>query len=435
MPDRVAVVGLWHLGSVVASGLSSYGVDTVGLDRDESVVDGMNRAEPPLFEPGLAEAVKAGIDSGSLRFSADPGSMADATFVWLAADSELGDGDAVDTDPLLSLVRWFAPNVHTDAILMISSQVPVGTTESLRDELATARPDWRPRAAYLPENLQLGSAMERFHRPDWLVVGTDDAGTAPEVARLLAPIDREVTVTAVRTAELAKHAVNAYLATCISLANELGDLAEVLGADGLAVAGIMRNDRRIAREAPVRPGAGFSGGTLGRDIQMLRYLGDRNDVATPIADAIAAANSIRGEKVLNGLSARMDLSGAVVAVLGVAYRPNTSATRDSDSLRLIARLAETGTNVRVHDPLVDFSEVTLPPTAKVVANVEDAVLGATALVVMSEHDDYRNLDLPRLLARMTGRVVIDPHHLLTSAAQGPDAEYLAFGRASTGARR
>lgn len=434
MADGVAVVGLWHLGSIVAAGLASYDVDTIGLDRDESVVDAMNRAEPPLFEPGLADAVRTGIDSGSLRFSADPRSIADATFVWLTADSELGDGNAVDTDSLRSLVRWFAPNVRHDAILMISSQVPTGTTESLCDELAAARPDWRARVAYIPENLRLGTAMECFHRPDWIVVGTDDAETASEVARLLAPVDREVTVTAVRTAELAKHAVNAYLATCISLANELGDLAEVLGADGLAIAQIMRNDRRIAREAPIRPGVGFSGGTLAREIQTLRELGDLNDIATPLADAVAAANTARGEKIFGGLSARMDLSNSVVAVLGVAYRPNTSTTRDSDSLRLIARLAEAGASVRVHDPVVDFSEVTLPTTVKIVANVEEAVLGAAALIVMSEHDDYRNLDLPGLLAGMSGRVIVDPHHLLTAAAEGLHAEYIAFGRA-TGAPR
>ncbi|MFD9225950.1 hypothetical protein ACFWDI_39445 [Streptomyces sp. NPDC060064] len=193
--DQVAVVGLWHLGSVLASGLASYGIDTIGLDRDETIIDGMNRGERPLFELGLAEAVQAGIDGGSLWFRGDSRALAEARFVWPAADSELGDNDSFDTGALRSLVYWFAPYVRPDAISLISSQVPIGTTESLRDELSRARPDWQPRVAYIPENLRLGSAIEPFHHPDWLVVGADDE-TAAEVTRLLAPIKRGATVKA-----------------------------------------------------------------------------------------------------------------------------------------------------------------------------------------------------------------------------------------------
>ncbi|MFI1488747.1 nucleotide sugar dehydrogenase [Streptomyces sp. NPDC020747] len=432
--DQVAIVGLWHLGSVVASGLAAYGIDTVGLDRDKTIVEGLNRAEPPLFEPGLADAVRNGMDSGSLRFDADPHSLADARFVWLTADSELDDSHVVDIQSLLSLVCWFAPHVRMDAILLISSQVPTGTTEILRDEMSRARPDWRPRVAYIPENLRLGSAIERFHHPDWLVVGADDA-TAGEVTRFLAPVQCKVTITTPRTAELAKHAINGYLATCISLANELGDLAEALGADGLMVAQIMHSDRRVAEQAPLRPGAGFSGGTLSREIQTLRDLGKRNDIATPLADAVASANQNRTAKILTELSARLDLSGAVVAILGVAYKPNSSSMRDSDSLRMISRLAKAGASVRVHDPFADVADIRLPHGARLVAAVGDAVSGASALVLMSEHDDYRNLDLPRLVASMAGRVVVDPHHLLTSAVDGLGADYVAFGRASTRGRQ
>lgn len=428
----VAVVGLWHLGSVLAGGLACHGIATVGLDRGARVVEGLNRAEPPLYEPGLTETVRDGLDSGALRFSADPEALAPARFVWLAADTDLTEDNAVDTASLVAAVDWAAPHVRPDAILLVSSQIPLGTTEALRDELARLRPDWRPRAAYLPENLRLGSAVERFHRPDWLVVGTDDDATATEVIRLLAPIDCEATVTSVRSAELAKHAVNTYLAACITLANELGDLAEVLGADGLAIARIMRSDSRIAPGAPLRPGVGFSGGTLSREVRTLRDLGRANGVPTPLADAIAVANRARGEKVYRELSARLDLDGALVAVLGVVYRPHTSATRDSDSLRLVGRLAAAGARVRVHDPYADFAEVVLPSAAALVPDVAGAAAGADALVVMSEHDAYRDLDLAALVAGMAGRIVVDPHHLLTRAAEGSGAQYLAFGRASTG---
>lgn len=429
---RVGVVGLWHLGTVTASGLAATGVPTVGLERDPSVAAELSQARPPLFEPGLAESVANGIARGVLRFDSDPEALRDTEFVWLAADTALDGHYSPDIGGLRGLVRWIAPHVPPAAILIVSSQAPVGTCELLRDELLAESPDWCGRVASVPENLRLGSALARFRHPDWLVIGADDDATAAAVTELLAPIEGPRIVTGLRTAELAKHAINAYLATCIGLANELGDLAEAVGADGLSIARILRSDRRVSREAPVRPGVGFSGGTLSRDLASLREVGHRHQVRTPIADAVAASNQARRHKVLAELRTRLDLSGAVVAVLGVAYRPNTDTTRDSDSLRLIDQLVGAGSQVRVHDPLV--SELRLPPGAGEVATVADAVSGADALVVMTEHDQFRQLNLSGLLPAMTTRLVVDPHHLLAGQVDALQLDYVAFGRATSGSR-
>jgi UDPglucose 6-dehydrogenase len=442
---RIGLIGLWHLGTVAAAGLASLGHSVRATDPDGRTVAALGRGEPPIFEPHLAEAVAIEQRAGRLQFVATVEEAVEgADAVYVTFDTPVDDNDRSDLTPILEAVEAIigaARKIPRGVLIAVMSQVPAGTLAQLQARFA-AEPELGARLIYQPENLRLGRALETFLAPDFLVVGAGEPDDAQDFLRLYRGITTHFLPMSWESAELSKHAVNAFLASSISFANEVADLAEASGADVREVMQVLRRDRRIGPQAFLDPGPGFSGGTLARDLQTLRGLGARASLPTRLLDATLEVNRARLARLADRVAdACGGLRGATIALLGLTYKPGTSTLRRSASLEFAARLARAGARVRAHDPQV---RVECPETRGVTlaADPYEAARAADAVVLMTPWPEFRTLDFVRLRASLARPVLVDAHNFLDRGAAG--AAGLAYwgvglGRAESrsraGARR
>jgi UDPglucose 6-dehydrogenase len=428
---KTVVYGLWHLGCVTAACLAHAGNEVVGLDGDEDVVRALAAGRPPLDEPGLAERIAAGLKGGRLSFTTDAASaLRDAAVLWVAFDTPVNECDEADVPWVRGRLEAIADAIPAGTLVLVSSQVPVGFTAAL------AR-DWEGRGlpfAYSPENLRLGQALESFDRPDRIVVGVrDDADRAP-LAELLRPFSSRIAWMSIESAEMTKHALNAFLATSVAFANEVARVCEVVGADAKDVERGLKSEGRIGPRAYLSPGAAFAGGTLARDVRFLAGLGAGRGVATPLLEGVLDSND--RHKAWLHEKVRAALAGTehpVAAVLGLTYKPGTSTLRRSASVELCRWLRREGVAVRAHDPAVPELPADLRDVGLVLCpSAEEAVTGADVAVVATEWPDYRRLGADQLLRAMRRPRVIDPNWFLDLIALEPRIEYVAPGRAIGG---
>lgn len=409
---RIAVVGLWHQGAVLCGCLPNLGHHVRGVDDTPGVIDGLRSGRPPVHEPGLPGLLRRHQGRGRLSFTADfAEGLGGADFVFLSIDTPVGPGDEPDLAPVMTLAARIGKQLprRATATVVVTSQVPVGTCERIAGVIAQAgRAAGRVPVAHVPEFLQLGRAVRTFRRADRIVVGAPDRGTADRVATLYRGLRRPIVRTDLRTAEMSKHASNAFLAMSVSAINELADLCERVGADVVQVANIMKLDRRIGPQAYLSAGLGFAGGTLGRDVRALQALGRQVDRPTRLCDAVMAINADRIRLVARRLQEFYpSLEDRTVGVLGLTYKPGTSTLRRSIALEIIANLVRGGAKVRAYDPLACLDEAdTLPPFARA-ADPYDAARGADALVLVTPWAGIEQLDLRRLAAAMRSPVFVD----------------------------
>jgi UDPglucose 6-dehydrogenase len=433
---KTVLYGLWHLGCVTAACLAHAGNEVVGLDADEDVVRGLSVGRPPLDEPGLAERIGAGLRDGRLSFTTDAASaLRGADVLWVAFDTPVNERDEADVAWVRGRLEAIADAIPAGTLVLVSSQVPAGFTAAL------AR-DWERRGlrfAYSPENLRLGQALESFDRPDRIVVGVKDDADRELLATLLGPFSTRILWMSIQSAEMTKHALNAFLATSVAFANEVARVCEVVGADAKDVERGLKSEGRIGPRAYLSPGAAFAGGTLARDVRFLAGLGAGRGVATPLLDGVLDSNDRHKawlhEKVRAALAGA---EGPVAAVLGLTYKPGTSTLRRSASVELCRWLRREGVTVRAHDPAVPELPADLRDIGLVLCpSAEEAVTGADVAVVATEWPDYLRLGAADLVRIMRRPRVIDPNWFLELLALEPRIEYVATGRAigGSGAKR
>lgn len=406
---RVATIGLWHLGSVTAACFAAAGHDVTGWDPDPATVEGLSSGVPPVAEPGLADLIRDGFSASRLRFSADLAEVVrGAEVVCITFDTPVDDQDRVDVDVVFGHAEQVLAHVEPGALVLISSQWPVGTTQRLEARWRALGRPGLVHFGYSPENLRLGTAIEVFRHPDRVVVGVRDDRSSIMATELFAPITNKLELMSVESAEMTKHAINAFLALSVTFINEIAGLCEEVGANARQVERGLRTEQRIGPRAYLSPGAAFAGGTLARDVETLRALGDRTGRETPLCDGISASNRSHA-----GWAARRvhrllgDLSGQRIAVWGLTYKPGTDTLRRSSSVDLCAALVEAGADVHAHDPAAGA----LPdPLATRVTRHGDplaAARGAAALVVATEWPAYRDVPADLLAAAMPAGRVID----------------------------
>lgn len=434
---KVCVVGLWHQGVVGAACLADLGFDVVATDIDVARLETLAQGRSPLFEPGLDELLSSGLACGKLRFTVD---MAEAVagrelILWMF-DTPVNDQDESDLSGVLAAARSVGPHVMKGAILLSSTQAPVGTTERIVAAMREANSALDCTAAYTPENLKLGEAIARFRNPPLPVLGTDDAGTLARLKTVLAPISTAWQGTSLRTAEMLKHALNAYLAATVTFANELGNICDCVGADGKAVGVLLRLDPRIGPKAMLSPGLGFAGGTLARDVQTLRSLGDNFGLETLLLDGLWAANRAQNSLVIRQLRQRLpDLRGLPVAVLGLTYKAGTSTLRRSAAIEIANQLIQEGMLVSAYDPRVDPAELRSLSALRLAKDAYDAAAGSHALVLMTPWPEFADIDLRRLKQTMKNAFVIDTAGLWSyEDAMAAGISYWDIGRGRTGAK-
>jgi UDPglucose 6-dehydrogenase len=424
---RIVVYGLWHLGCVTAACLAAAGNRVIGFDPDEQVVADLQRGQPPLHEPGLADLVAAGLSSGHLSFTADSAAaLHQADVLWVAFDTPVNDQDEADVAFVRARLDSIAEAIAPGTLVLISSQVPVGFTGALER-------DWQPRGlryAYSPENLRLGKAIEAFQKPERVIIGLRDQIDQPLLAEIFAPFCQRIEWMSVESAEMTKHALNAFLATSVTFINELARLCEAVGADAKEVERGLKSEGRIGPRAYLAPGAAFAGGTLARDVRFLIDFGQQFGVATPLFSGVWASNQVHKDWMRDTVGRLLSgLTQPVVAVLGLTYKPGTSTLRRSSSVELCAWLRDQGVRVQAHDPAVAELPTELGAVITLYHTAEAALTGADVAVIATEWPEYRDLRTEQLLSAMRRPQIIDQNRLLAEAV-GSDARltYVAIGK-------
>ncbi|MBI1884975.1 MAG: UDP-glucose/GDP-mannose dehydrogenase family protein [Chloroflexi bacterium] len=392
----------------------------------------LNKGLPPLFEPDLQELISTNVAAGRLTYTTDlRRALTGAGYVIFALDTPVDEDDEVDLSEIEASAAAAAPLLPPSAQVIVSSQVPLGTCERIEGILRRLNPALEPPIACVPENLKLGDAVRRFLQPDMVIIGADDAPAQDRAERLFAPLGAPVVKMDLRSAEMAKHALNAYVATCISFINEIATLCEELGADADGVAAALRLDSRIGPEAPLRPGLGFAGGTLARELKTLRHLGERAGCRTDLVEGVLAANDARSHRVVEQLKKMYpSFKGVTVGFLGLTYKAGTSTLRRSPALAIIDDLLRDGARVKAYDPKAERGEIRRRGL-NLCADPYAAASGSDVLVLATGWPEFEALDLASLRTAMRRPVIFDCQNLLDQArAVQAGFAYVGVGRSA-----
>lgn len=428
---KICVFGLWHLGSVIASCLSEKDFEVIGLDPDPNRIKDLQKGIPPVFEPGLEDSIKKGLASKKLFFTTDERTALEKTDVlWVAFDTPVDEADRADVGYVINQIKKLFVHLESGMIVLISSQLPVGSTRQLQEAYFKQYPKKKVIFAYSPENLRLGKAIEYFTKPDRIVVGLSNIERREKIEAVLRPFCNNIEWMSVESAEMTKHGLNAFLATSISFINELAILCEKVGADAREVERGLKSDPRIGIRSYLKAGAAFAGGTLARDVVFLETIGRSLSISTPLITAVNISNQNHKRWALKKLRMELcDFRGKTVAILGLTYKPGTNTLRRSSSIELCETLVKYGVILKCHDP----SLKKLPPEYEKKFNfstsIKDTLKGSEAVVISTEWPDYKSLSVDDILKNMKKPVVIDANRFIEKTL-GEDQQiiYFAVGR-------
>ena len=426
---NICVQGLWHLGTVTAACMASLGNQVTGLDFDATTIQSLGTGVPPLFEPGLEALVKRGLASGSLNFSSCPEeAVRNAEVLWITYDTPVDDDDNADIDFVIAQTEKTLPYLPTGATVLISSQMPVGSVTRLEEIVKDRFPKKEIGFACSPENLRLGKALEVFLKPDRIVVGVCAVRDRQRLERLLRPITERIEWMSVESAEMTKHAINAFLATSITFANEIASLCELAGADAKEVERGLKTESRIGPNAYLSPGAAFAGGTLARDITFLSKIGTEQGLVTPLLASVKPSNDEHKRWIQRKLQAQFsDLSRIKVVVWGLTYKPGTDTLRRSMAVELCNWLIEKNAKICVHDPAVNKLPQEWDAKVKRSADPVAALNGAHALVISTEWPQYREIAPDAVVKAASEIVVFDANRFLSGLAKDGRLKCVAVG--------
>ncbi len=419
---RVTVAGLWHLGTVTAACCASAGHDVVAFDDEEKVVAGLQQGRLPVDEPGLLEAINSATAAGKLQFTSNLDETGACEILWICYDTPVDENDVADTAFVESRITRLLGVLKPGAIVLISSQLPVGSTARLEE----SHPEFS--FACSPENLRLGKAIEVFTKPDRVVIGIRKQEVREKLASLFAPFTQNIEWMSVESAEMTKHALNAFLATSVAFINEIASICERTGADAQEVERGLKSDVRIGSRAYLHPGGAFAGGTLARDLSFLIAIGQDCGMPTSLFEGVMVSNSAHRLWAQRRLSELLgSFEGKTVAILGLTYKPGTNTLRRSSAVEMCRWLMDKGAKVQAFDPattelLGDLEQVHLMNRAEL------ALGGADAVLIATPWPEFRSLAREAFTGRMRRTVILDPARHLENLFKGEQAvEYHGIG--------
>ena len=426
---KVCVLGLWHLGSVTAACLASVGHDVTGLDSNSGIVEKLQKAEPPVSEPGLDGLIREGINAGQLRFTSDAKiAISSAEVLWVTYDTPVDENDQADVEFVFEEVLKLLSFLSIDTTVLVSSQLPVGSIRRFEDISAEKYPEKNIRFSYSPENLRLGKSLDVFLHPDRVIIGVRRQEDREILNRLLGSITENILWMGVESAEMTKHAINAFLGMSITFINEIASICENIGADAHEVETGLKSETRIGPAAYLSPGAAFAGGTLARDIEFLKDIGSLNNLVNPLISAVRKSNDEHKKWIQRRLFAVLGgLKGKRIAVWGLTYKPGTNTLRRSLSVEMCNWLQEQGAEIAVHDP----SKCELPDNwlGEVVRSKTplEALEGACALVIATQWPEYREINVSDV-ENIAGQVaVFDSNRFLSDFNKSSVISYYSVG--------
>jgi UDPglucose 6-dehydrogenase len=410
---HVAMIGTGYVGLVSGACFADFGHHVACVDKDGEKIAALMRGDIPIYEPGLDELVSRNVREGRLSFATDLAPAvkgAEAVFIAVGTPSRGGDGHA-DLSYVYAAAREIAAALEGFAVVVTKSTVPVGTGDEVEHIIRDARPDASFAVVANPEFLREGAAIRDFKHPDRIVIGTDDARAREVMAELYRPLflnQAPIVYTGRRTAELIKYAANAFLATKITFINEIAELCEKVGADVQQVARGMGLDGRIGTKF-LHAGPGYGGSCFPKDTVALIKTGQDYDAPLRIVETVATVNENRkramGRKVARALG--NETRGKVVALLGLTFKPNTDDMREAPSIAIVRALHDLGAIVRAYDPAGMEQAKAVLPNVTFCENAYACADGAEALVIVTEWEQFRALDLQRLKTAMKRPVLID----------------------------
>ena len=435
---RIAVIGGGYVGLVSAACFADFGIEVSVVEVDEARLAMLRDGRMPIYEPGLGTLVREGVAAGRLGFGRDLKEAvrgAEAVFIAVGTPSRRGDGHA-DLTYVHEAARQIALALEDYTVVVTKSTVPVGTGRSIARIIREVRPDLVFDVASNPEFLREGSAIGDFMRPDRVVIGADSDRARDVLARLYRPlnlIETPIVFSGVETAELTKYAANAFLAMKVTFINEMADLCEKVGADIHDVSKGLGLDGRIGRKF-LHPGPGFGGSCFPKDTLALARIASEAGAPSRLVDATIAVNDER-KRGMAGRVARAlggSVAGKRIALLGLAFKPETDDMRDSPSIPLVEALLRDGADVVAFDPeAMHQARKVLPDALQYGADAIDTVRDADAVVIVTEWNEFRALGPEPLRSLMRGHVVVDLRNVFDPAPmEAAGFHYSAIGRAS-----
>lgn len=405
---QIGVVGLWHLGSVYSACLAKLGYEVTGFDFDKLITKNLQKGIPPIFEPQLKETIRKHRVHNLKFTTSEQEAFSGKDYIFITFDLPVNDKDVVDTQLITKVTKTILNFASPKTTLVVSSQVPLGTSRKMFEALKSKK----IKVIYFPENLRLGSAFKSFLEPDRIILGAEDILIAKKFIKDFSKLNCPVQVMSLESAEMVKHALNAYLATCVSFSSEIADLSETLGANMNDVVKALKTDRRVSPFAPINPGLGFAGGTLGRDIQSLKKLSSMNKYNPKLLSSVYAVNKDRLPWLLKKIhSIYPNLKGKKVGILGLTYKPNTNTLRRSLSLELAQLLHKKGSVVVALDPAIKSK---IPPQAyiRVAKNYKDFFKNLDLVILMTEWQDFLKISAMTAAKLMRRKIIIDNKNFL-----------------------
>jgi len=433
---NVVMIGAGYVGLVSGACFAEFGANVICLDKDEAKINALLEGKIPIYEPGLADLVTRNIAAGRLNFSTGlantvPG--ADLVFIAVGTPTRRGDGYA-DLKYVYAAAAEVAAYLQDYTVIVDKSTVPVGTAREVQRIIRKTNPSADFDVASNPEFLREGSAISDFVRPDRVVLGVESERAEARLRELYRPLnlmEAPIHVTDLESAEIIKYAANAFLATKISFINEMSQLCEKTGADVHSVAKGMGLDRRIGKKF-LHAGPGYGGSCFPKDTVALIRMAQEHGVSSRIIESVVEVNASQKARMVSKIREAIGGSEAdkTIAVLGLTFKPETDDMRDAPSLAILPALADKGAIIKAHDPQgVEEAKPLLPESISYMNSIDETIQDADAVVLMTEWNQYRGLDLAKIKSMMKGSVFVDLRNVYE---QGPMAEhgfeYTCIGR-------
>lgn len=390
----VAIVGLWHLGTVTAACLAHVGYHVVAYEPDPEIIKNLNIGQLPVAEPKLDALLNDAQRNKKIHFSNDKKAISKAEIVWITFDTPVDDNDVADVDYVFEQTIVLEKYLANNAIVLISSQIPIGTTHKIQkyfDEQSKINGK-QICFAYSPENLRLGKAIDVFMHPDRIVIGLDNKDYQTKIAQFLKPYSTNIVWMSIASAEMTKHAINSFLALSVTFINELASLCEHVGANAYEVEQGLKSEERIGSKAYLHPGDAIAGGTLLRDINFLIQTGDKNSKTMHLMSAVLKSNRVHQQWIRQKLlDLYQNLHGKKIAVLGLTYKPGTNTLRRSTAIETCQWLYEQGCEITAFDPAVAELPKNLSNIINITNSYQNATRDADAIVLATAWPEFRHM--------------------------------------------
>ena len=431
---RIAVIGTGYVGLVSGTGLADFGNEVTCLDIDHKKIKTLKKGALPIWEPGLIEMVRKNVRAGRLHFSVDvEAGIRDAELVIIAVGTPSAEDGQADLSQVFTVAETIGKNLDGHQFVVTKSTVPVGTGAEIRRIIGkVAQKGSSFEVISNPEFLREGSAVYDFMHPDRVVIGSETEqgqGIMQEIYRPLYLIETPFIFTNIATAELIKYASNAFLATKITFINEIANLCDQVGADVHVVAKTMGLDGRISPKF-LHPGPGFGGSCFPKDVRALQAIGEKMGYRAKLIQAVTEVNEAQKLRMFEKLQSLLpDLEGKTVTLLGLAFKQRTDDVRESPSLPIINRLKAVKANIKAFDPVAIDSMKKIHPDLEYVDDLYDSVTDAHAVMVLTEWNEFRGIDLARVKQLMQEPILVDCRNLYDpDTARQIGFKYACVGR-------